>query len=87
MDAVMTVSTAALLEDALCEIAGPATLPTSITIDYAALPHIDALGLPTSKAWVERSTRSLVFAQAEVRAADGALVAAASAVFRRVSPT
>ncbi|WP_426043625.1 hypothetical protein [Caulobacter sp. DWR3-1-2] len=83
----MTVSTAALLEDALREIAGPATLPTSITIDYAGLPQVDALGLPSSKAWIERSTRSLIFAQAEVRAADGALVAAASAVFRRVIQT
>ena len=81
----MTATTASLLETALCEIAGPATLPTSMTIDYGALAHEDALGAPAARAWVERSTRSLVFAQAEVRAADGALVAAASAVFRRVT--
>lgn len=80
----MTASTAALLETALRQVAGPATLPTSIVIDYGALAHEDALGAPAARAWVERSTRSLVFAQAEVRAADGALVAIASAVFRRV---
>jgi hypothetical protein len=84
MASPMTASTASLLETALCEIAGPATLPTSITIDYGALAHADALA-PAAKAWIERSTRSLVFAQAELRAADGALVAAASAVFRRVA--
>ena len=82
----MTASTASLLETALCEIAGRDALPTSITIDYGAPAQDDAPGAPAARAWVERSTRSLVFAQAEVRAADGALVAAASAVFRRVAP-
>ena len=76
----MTASTAALLEDALREIAGPGAEPTSLIVDYgpAAVPC-------GAKAWVERATRTLVFAQAEARSADGALVAAASAVFRRVS--
>jgi len=82
----MTASTASLLETALREIAGPAALPTSITIDYAAMSDGDAIVAPAARAWIERSTRSLVFAQAELRAADGALVAAASAVFRRVTP-
>ncbi|KRA56323.1 hypothetical protein ASD79_18390 [Caulobacter sp. Root655] len=81
----MTASTASLLETALRDVAGPAALPTSITIDYGALAHEAALAAPAARAWVERSTRSLVFVQAEVRAADGALVAAASAVFRRVT--
>ena len=76
----MTTSTAALLEDALRQIAGPDAEPTSMTVDYGAI------GKPsTSKAWIERSTRSLVFAQAEARTEDGSLVAAASAVFRRVT--
>jgi hypothetical protein len=35
------------------------------------------------KAWIERATRSLVFAQGELRGADGRLAASASAVFRR----
>ena len=76
----MTTSTAALLEGALRDIAGQDTEPTSITIDYGA-PGLSG----DARAWVERSTRSLVFAQAEVRDPDGALVAAASGVFRRVS--
>lgn len=77
----MTSSTAALLEDALRQIAGPGAEPTSMTVDYgaAAQPLV-------AKAWIERSTRSLVFAQAEARTPDGAMVAAASAVFRRVTP-
>ena len=37
------------------------------------------------KAWVERATRSLVFAQGELRRPDGALAASASAVFRRAA--
>lgn len=77
----MTASTAALLENALRDIAGPDALPTSITIDYAAVAQPEG-----ARAWIERSTRSLVFAQAEARTGDGALVAAASAVFRRVTP-
>jgi len=76
----MTTSTAALLEAALREIAGPDAQPTSMTVDYGA--GGEASG---SKAWIERSTRSLVFAQAEARDAEGNLVAAASAVFRKVT--
>lgn len=81
----MTASTAALLEDALRKIAGPDAEPTSMTVDYGAAP-LSSKGQPhASKAWIERSTRSLVFAQAEARTEDGSLVAAASAVFRRVT--
>lgn len=78
----MTTSTAALLEDALRKIVGPDAEPTSMTVDYGAPAPVAA-----SKAWIERSTRSLVFAQAEARTEDGNLVAAASAVFRRVIPS
>ena len=78
----MSTSTAALLEDALREIAGPDAEPTSMTVDYGASV---ADGPLAGKAWVERSTRSLVFAQAEARDAEGNLVAAASAVFRKVT--
>ena len=80
----MTASTAAVLEEALRRVAGPDALPTSMTIDYGApAPDPAFEATPTVKAWVERSTRSLVFAQAEARAADGAVAAIASAVFRR----
>ena len=81
----MTASTAALLEDALRQIAGPDAEPTSMTVDYGAAAPSLASGASTSKAWIERSTRSLVFAQAEARTEDGNLVATASAVFRRVT--
>ena len=81
----MTASTAALLEDALRKIAGPDAEPTSMTVDYGAAPRSPMMEASTSKAWIERSTRSLVFAQAEPRTEDGNLVAAASAVFRRVT--
>jgi acyl-coenzyme A thioesterase PaaI-like protein len=73
------MSTAALLENALREIAGSDAEPTSMTVDYGVA------GQPTTaKAWIERSTRSLIFAQAEARTEQGTMVAAASAVFRRV---
>lgn len=82
----MTTSIAAQLEDVLREIAGPDAQPTSMTIDYgeAVAPEVSSAAL-NGKAWIERSTRSLIFAQAELRTGDGNLVAAASAVFRRVT--
>lgn len=77
----MTASTAALLEDALRQVAGTDAEPASMTVDYAVAGPVS-----THKAWIERATRSLVFVQAEARTEDGNLVAAASAVFRRVTP-
>ena len=74
----MTASTAALLEDALRQVAGPGAEPASLIVDYGVAQDVS-----TSRAWIERSTRSLVFAQAEARTEDGNLVATASAVFRR----
>jgi hypothetical protein len=78
----MTPSVAALLEDALRQVAGTDAAPTSMTIDYGsdAAPSASPLA---AKAWIERSTRSLVFAQAQLQAEDGTPVAIASAVFRR----
>lgn len=82
----MTASIAAQLEDVLREIAGPDAQPASMTVDYgeAVAPEVLNTAL-NGKAWIERSTRSLVFAQAELRTEDGNLAAAASAVFRRVT--
>jgi len=73
---------ARLLEPALAEVAGEGAVAVSLTLDYA-----DA-GAPgeavVTEAWVERATRSLVFAHARLaRRIDGALLAQASAVFRR----
>jgi hypothetical protein len=81
----MTTSVAALLEEALRQIAGAGAAPTSMTIDYgsAAAPSLTAS--LEAKAWIERSTRSLLFLQAEARDEDGSPIAIASAVFRRAA--
>lgn len=76
----MDTSLAAQLETVLRKAAGDDTAMTSMTVDYAAAGGDGTL---EPKAWIERATRSLVFAQAELRRTDGALAASASAVFRR----
>jgi acyl-coenzyme A thioesterase PaaI-like protein len=76
----MDKSLAAQLESVLCKAAGTGASLTSMTVDYGA----GALGGDLeAKAWIERATRSLVFAQAELRRADGGLAASGSAIFRR----
>jgi acyl-coenzyme A thioesterase PaaI-like protein len=77
----MSTTLAAQLEVALREIAGIEARPSSLTVDYGPDGEDDGAAV---HAWVERSTRSLVFAQAEARRRNGTLAAAASAVFRRV---
>ncbi len=77
----MSTPLAAQLEAALRDVAGAQTLPSSMTIDYGPDGENDDLAV---RAWVERSTRSLVFAQGEARRRNGTLAAAVSAVFRRV---
>jgi len=76
----MDTSLSAQLETVLRKAAGEGTALASMTVDYG--PEGEAGGVEP-KAWVERATRSLVFAQAELRRPDGALAASASAVFRR----
>ncbi|WP_299008121.1 acyl-CoA thioesterase domain-containing protein [uncultured Caulobacter sp.] len=76
----MDTSLSAQLEAALREIAGDGAALTSLTIDFAAEAQEGAL---ERRAWVERATRSLVFAQGELRRPNGSLAASASAVFRR----
>lgn len=76
----MDTSLAAQLETVLRKAAGEGVALASMTVDYgsgAATADLEP------RAWVERATRSLVFAQGELRRADGALAASASAVFRR----
>ena len=77
----MSTTLAAQLEAALRDVAGGQARPSSLTVDYGPDGEDDGAAV---RAWVERSTRSLVFAQAEVRRRNGTLAAAASAVFRRV---
>ena len=76
----MDTSLSAQLESVLRKAAGEGASLTSMTVDYGPATSADDL---QPKAWVERATRSLVFAQGELRRADGALAASASAVFRR----
>lgn len=78
----MDTSLAAQLETVLRKAAGDDAALASMTVDYAGQAGDGAL---EPKAWVERATRSLVFAQGELRRADGALAASASAVFRRAA--
>lgn len=77
----MSTTLAAQLETALRDVAGLQARPSSLTVDYGPDGEDDGAAV---RAWVERSTRSLVFAQAEIRRRNGSLAAAASAVFRRV---
>lgn len=79
---VMDMSVSAQLESVLRKAAGEGTALASMTVDYAATAGEADLA---SRAWIERATRSLVFAQAELRRSDGALAASASAVFRRAA--
>lgn len=76
----MDTSLAAQLETVLRKAAGEGAALASMTVDYAGEAGEAVL---ESKGWVERATRSLVFAQGELRRPDGALAASASAVFRR----
>lgn len=76
----MDTSLSAQLETALRDIAGEGAALTSLTIDFAAGLEEAAL---EPKVWIERATRSLVFAQGELRRPNGSLAASASAVFRR----
>ena len=65
----------------LAQAAGAGTTPVSIALEFASV-GASPEGLE-SRAWVERGTRTLLFLGAEARTADGALAAAATAVFRR----
>lgn len=80
----MDASLAAQLETVLRQVAGEGTALASLTVDYGPSPDVaEGDGGLASKAWIERATRSLVFAQGELRRTDGGLAASASAVFRR----
>lgn len=73
---------AALLEAALAEMLGAAAIPVSLTLDYG--PTLAAEEAVRLEAHVDRQTRTLAFAHARIiRTHDGAVAAAASAVFRR----
>lgn len=75
---------ARLLQPLLAEAVGPGAEPVSLTLDYGAPV---AAGEPVGlEAWVDRATRTLVFAHARIVTAAGAMAASGSAVFRRQAP-
>jgi acyl-coenzyme A thioesterase PaaI-like protein len=75
---------ATLLEPLLASAAGVGAEPVSLTLDYGRTP---AAGDPVVvEAWVDRATRTLVFAHARLTTATGDLAASGSAVFRRDAP-
>lgn len=69
------------LEAALLAAAGEerAVIPLSFSVDYGAASGEEE---PVIEARIDRATRSLVFASAEARLADGRRAAAASGVYR-----
>ncbi|WP_425996372.1 hypothetical protein [Caulobacter sp. DWR1-3-2b1] len=80
----MSTTLVTQLEAALRDVAGVEARPSSLTIDYGSDgPEGERDDDLAVRAWVERSTRSLVFAQGEARRRNGAVAATASAVFRR----
>ena len=71
---------AAALEPVLIEAAGPGASCVSVSLEFADPPH--AVSLLQVEGWIERATRTLVFAAARAHA-DGKAVASASAIFSR----
>lgn len=75
---------ARLLEPLLAEISGEGAAAVSINYDFG--PVVAPGAAVVAEAWIDRATRTIVFAGARLKGADGAQLAQASAVFRRVAP-
>lgn len=75
---------ASLIEPLLAQIAGEGAEPVSLTLDYgpAAAPGAAV----TVEGWVERATRTLVFAHGRMLSPEGQILASGSAVFRKPAP-
>lgn len=74
---------AVLLQPMLAKAAGVGSLPVSLTLDFgAALIESQAVSV---EAWVDRATRSLIFAHGRVLGVSGDLIASGSAIFRRAA--
>ena len=71
---------ATAMEPALLAAAGPKTTCVSVSLEFARTPQAGAV--VQVEAWVERATRTLVFAAAEAHA-DGERAGSASAIFSR----
>ncbi|MDP3746335.1 MAG: hypothetical protein Q8Q88_04715 [Phenylobacterium sp.] len=72
---------ASLIEPLLLEIAGPGAEPVSLTLDYG--PTASPGAAVVVEAAVERATRTLIFAHGRLLTPEGAVLAVASALFRR----
>ncbi|MFM8374618.1 MAG: PaaI family thioesterase [Phenylobacterium sp.] len=72
---------AALIQSRLSAAAGEGARPVSLSLDFGPACGVAREG--RLEAWIDRQTRSLAFVRARLAAADGRMVAAASAVFAR----
>lgn len=76
---------AAILQPLLAKLAGSGSDPVSLTLDFGAQFQVGESVL--AEAWVDRATRSLIFAHGRITRPSAELVASGSAVFRRIAPT
>lgn len=76
---------AAILQPLLASMTGEGSDPVSLTLDFGTPLQVGEA--VTAEAWVDRTTRSLIFAHGRILRASGELAASGSAVFRRAAPT
>jgi hypothetical protein len=74
---------AILLQPLLAEAAGADAQAVSLTLDYGVAAAAGAT--MALEAWVDRATRTLVFAHGRLLTPAGDVAASGSAVFRRVT--
>jgi hypothetical protein len=75
---------AAVLEPLLAAVAGPGAAPLSLAFDYG--PGFAPGVAVTAEAWIDRATRTLVFAHARlVGVADGSVLVTCAAVLKRAA--
>jgi acyl-coenzyme A thioesterase PaaI-like protein len=72
------------MEPLMAEVAGPGAEPVSVSLDFG--PAVAPGQALTLEAWVDRATRTIVFARGRAVTKDGAVAAQVSAVFRRGAP-
>jgi hypothetical protein len=74
-----------LMDPLMVEVAGPGAEPVSISIDYG--PAVAAGQALTLEGWIDRATRTIVFARGRALTGEGGVAAQNSAVFRRGAPS
>lgn len=73
-----------LLQPLLARAAGADAETVSLNLDYG--PALAPGENVRVEAWIERATRTIVFAQGRILRSDGALAVQAAGVFRRGAP-